>query len=66
MERSEWLDNDMFVKRIATIFCWYGKDQERADEALVKLFGRSGRDLEVDADGLLELNGAGGGDGHRD
>ena len=53
MERPEWLENDTFVKRAVTIFLWYGKDQERADKALVKLFGRSGRDLEVGADGQL-------------
>ena len=34
-ERLEWLDDDVFVKSIATIFRWYGKDQERVDKAPV-------------------------------
>ena len=29
MERPESLDNNVFVKRIATVFRWYGKDHER-------------------------------------
>ena len=41
------------MKRIVTIYHWYRKDQERADEALVKLFGRSGKDLEVGKNGQL-------------
>ena len=53
VERPEWLEGDKFVKRIVTIYHWYGKDQERADEALVKLFGRSGKDLEVGKNGQL-------------
>ena len=53
MDRPEWLDNNMFMKMIATIFHWYGKDQERADEALVKLFGRSGTDVEVSKEGRI-------------
>ena len=53
VEKPEWLDNGVFVKRITTIFRWYGKDQERADKALVKLFGRSGKVLEVGVNGQL-------------
>ena len=53
VERPEWLEGDKFVKRIVTIYHWYGKDQDRADEALVKLFGRSGKDLEVGTNGQL-------------
>ena len=53
VERPEWLEGDKFVKRIVTIYKWYGKDQDRADEPLVKLFGRSGKDLEVGVNGQL-------------
>ena len=38
VERPEWLDGDVFVKRVLTFFHRYGKDQEMADEALIKLF----------------------------
>ena len=39
VETPEWLDNDMSMKKITTVLSRYGKDQEMADEALVKLFG---------------------------
>ena len=51
METPKWLNNDVFVKKIATVFRWY--DKERADETMVNFFGRSGSDLEVGADGQL-------------
>ena len=53
VERPEWLNNIVFAKEIATVFRWYGKDQERADEALVKHYGLSWRDLKVGADEQL-------------
>ena len=55
-QRPEWLDDDAFVKRIATIFRWWGdkQDMEKVDHALQKLCGgRSGVDLEVGRHGRL-------------
>ena len=55
VERPEWMSweeaEDKFIKRIAEVYEWYGKDGEEVNEALNKLFERSGRDLEKGIDG---------------
>lgn len=54
VERPEWMsgkEEAKFIKRITVIFWWYGKDVEEVNEALNKLFERSGEDLEKGADG---------------
>jgi len=55
VERPEWMAGeeaeDKFIKRIAVVYEWYGKDGEEVNEALNKLFERSGRDLEKGIDG---------------
>ncbi|GMI05280.1 hypothetical protein TrVE_jg3836 [Triparma verrucosa] len=55
VERPEWMSGeeaeDKFMKRIAEVYEWYGKDGEEVNEALDKLFERSGRDLEKGIDG---------------
>ncbi|GMH70822.1 hypothetical protein TrLO_g10965 [Triparma laevis f. longispina] len=42
-----------FIKRFATIYAYHGNDEEEVDEALVKLLGRSGADLERGVEGQL-------------
>lgn len=49
VERPEWINaenEENFTKRIAEIYIWKGTGGEEVDTALVKLFGRSGADLE--------------------
>ncbi|GMH76012.1 hypothetical protein TL16_g06942 [Triparma laevis f. inornata] len=55
VERPEWINAENeknFIKRIAEIYIWKGTGGEEVDMALVKLFGRSGADLEEREDGL--------------
>ena len=42
-----------FIKHIVKIYMWYGSGEKLIDSALVKLFGRSGADLEVGIDKKL-------------
>lgn len=44
-----------FIKRIAEIYVWRGSHGDEVDEALVKLFGKSGADLEEGVDGKLSF-----------
>ena len=57
VERPEWMagkvSEDKFIKRIAEIYEWHGKDEEKVNEALEKLFEKSGRDLKKGVDGQL-------------
>ena len=57
VERPEWIRGkeaeDKFIKRIAVVYEWYGKDGEEVNEALDKLFERSRRNLEKGIDGQL-------------
>ena len=41
------------IKRIAEIYEWHGKDAEEVNEALEKLFERSGKILERGMDGQM-------------
>ena len=58
VERPKWIagkiSEDKFIKRMAQIYEWHGNDAEteEVNEALEKLFGRSGRDL-MGVDGQL-------------
>lgn len=56
VERPEWMNaatSSNFIKRIAVLHRYHGKDENEVDEALVKLFGRSGSDLESEVQGQL-------------
>ncbi len=57
VERPKWMSGkeaeDKFIMRAAVVYEWYGKDGGEVNEALDKLFGRSGRDLEKGVDGRL-------------
>ena len=57
MKRPEWMmageNEDKFIKRIVTIYEWKGSNEDEANSALTKLFGKSGADLEVGIEGQL-------------
>ena len=57
VERPKWMSGkeaeDKFIMRAAVVYEWYGKDGGEVNEALDKLFERSGRDLEKGVDGQL-------------
>ena len=56
-KRPEWMmageNEDKFIKRIVAIYKWEGSNEEKANEALTKLFGKSGADLEVGIEGQI-------------
>ena len=57
MKRPEWMmageNEDKFIKRIVTIYKWKGSNEEEVNEALNKIFGKSGADLEVGIEGQM-------------
>ena len=57
IKRPEWMmageNEDKFIKRIAAIYEWKGSNEDKANEALTKLFGKSGADLEVGIEGQI-------------
>ena len=58
VERPEWMNKKNegnFIKCITEIYKWKGTGGEEVDKALVKLFGRSGADLEESVDGQLSF-----------
>lgn len=49
-EREEQKE-EKFIKRIATVYMWYGENGDEVNKALNTLFGKSGEDLERGVDG---------------